>query len=271
MASILTFPRSLRADADNNMPHIGFSLTGEHKPNPTELERIHLFIPSSFAVKDGASYTGVDLGALTAAKAVKANIGGKKDALEGLGTADATVMSLKAIEGITGDIGGLSAKAAMQKGVAFNPQTALAFEGVALREFEFTFKMVPESKEEAEDSRRIENFFRKYLYPKKEGLFSLKYPPKFKIQFFIGEEENKYMPMIHDCYLTGVGATMNPESNSFFIDGQPTAMELSLSFSETKQLTRHDVYTESASESDPSYDYSRPGSYQADSSTGKSS
>ena len=131
--------------------------------------------------------------------------------------------------------------------------------------------MVPESKEEAEDSRRIENFFRKYLYPKKEGLFSLKYPPKFKIQFFVGEEENKYMPMIHDCYLTGVGATMNPEGNSFFIDGQPTAMELSLSFSETKQLTRHDVYTESASDSDPSYDYSRPGSYQADSSSGKSS
>ena len=99
----------------------------------------------------------------------------------------------------------------------------------------------------------------------------MKYPPKFKIQFFIGEEENKYMPMIHDCYLTGVGATMNPEGNSFFIDGQPTAIELSLSFSETKQLTRHDVYSESASDSDPSYDYSRPGSYQADSASGKSS
>ena len=82
-----------------------FSLTGEHKPNPTELERIHLFIPSSFAVKDGASYTGVDLGALTAANSVKANLNSGKSSLEGMGTADATVMSLKAIEGITGDVG----------------------------------------------------------------------------------------------------------------------------------------------------------------------
>jgi len=74
MASILTFPRSLRLDADNGKPHIGFSLTGEHKPDPTEIDRIHLFIPSNFAVKDGASYTGVDLGALTAANTVKSNL-----------------------------------------------------------------------------------------------------------------------------------------------------------------------------------------------------
>ena len=253
------------------MPHIGFSLTGKHKPASTEIERVHLFMTSGLSVKDGASYTGLDLGAVNAAKAVKDAKEQNKKAEDVIQGVDATVMSLKAIEGITGDAGGLTAKAAQDQGVAFNPQTALAFEGVELRQFAFEFQLVPESKEEAEDARRIENFFRKYLYPKKAGLFSLKYPPKFKIQFFVGEEENTYMPMIHDCYLTSVGATMNPEGNSFFIDGQPTAIELSLSFSETKQLTRHDVYTESASESDPSYDYSRPGSYQADSSGGKSS
>ena len=268
MSNIVTFPRTLRNQADNNMPHIGFSLTGKHKPDSQEIDRIHLFIPQGFSVKDGAGYTGLELGALNAVQAVvKAE--GDLDKT-GLSAADTSVMSLKAIEGIVGDAKGTTAKAAMEAGLAFNPQTALAFEGVELRSFEFAFKLVPESKEEAEDSRRIENFFRKYLYPKKEGLFSLKYPPKFKIQFFIGEEENIHMPMIHDCYLVGVQANINPEGNSFFIDGQPTAIELSLSFQEAKQLTRHDLYVESTSGSDPTYDYSRPGSFEAEASGGKS-
>ena len=158
---------------------------------------------------------------------------------------------------------GVVGVAAMQKGLAFNPQTALAFEGINLRQFGFAFTLVPESKEEAEDVRRIENFFRKYMYPDTKTGFSLQYPPKFKIQFFVGETENKYMPMIHDCYLAGVEATFNPDSNAFFIDGQPTAVSLTLNFSEVRMLTRHDVYKESQSTDDPSYDYSRPGSQGA--------
>ena len=271
MASIITFPSTLRNQADNNMPHIGFSLTGKHKPASTEIERVHLFMTSGLSVKDGASYTGLDLGAVNAAKAVKDAKEQNKKAEDVIQGVDATVMSLKAIEGITGDAGGLTAKAAQDQGVAFNPQTALAFEGVELRQFGFEFQLVPESKEEAEDARRIENFFRKYMYPEKAGLFSLKYPPKFKIQFFIGEEENKYMPMIHDCYLAGVSATMNPEGNSFFIDGQPTAITLGLEFQEAKQLTRSDLYLESTSESDPNYDYTRPGSFPNNNPGGQSS
>ena len=99
------------------------------------------------------------------------------------------------------------------------------------------------------------------MYPTTETGFSLKYPPKFKIQFFIGEKENPFMPMIHDCYLAGVDSTYNPDSNAFFIDGQPTAINLSLSFSETKQLTRTDLFKEGSGPEDPSFDYSRPGSY----------
>lgn len=273
MSQILTFPRSLRSSADENMPHIGFSLTGAHKPKTTEIERVHLFIPSGFSIKDGASFSGLDLGMLNAAKVVSENkkLGDNAKKTEDLfSDTDKTVMGLKAIEGLTGDAGGLSAKAAMEAGVAFNPQTALAFEGVELRSFEFSFKMVPESKEEAEDSRKIENWFRKYMYPEKDGAYGLKYPPKFKIQFFKGEEENKFMPMIHDCYLAGVQVNVNPDGNSFFLDGQPTAIELALSFSESKQLTRGDLYNKSTGSGDPEYDYSRPGSYPESKAEGKS-
>jgi hypothetical protein len=272
MASILTFPRTLRSAADDKMPHIGFSLTGKNKPDATEIDRVHLFIPSGFSVKDGASFQGLELGTINAMKQVADTVkkGESVDSSDIFSGTDATVMGMKAIEGLTGGAGGTSAKAAMEQGVAFNPQTALAFDGVELRTFSFAFKLVPESKEEAEDARRIENFFRKYLYPEAVGSFSLKYPPKFKIQFFVGEEENTYMPMIHDCYLSGVQANFNPDGNSFYIDGQPTAIELSLEFSEAKQLTRNDLYIKSTGDSDPEYDYTRPGSFPNESSAGKS-
>lgn len=262
VSKIIAFPRSLRSKADDKMPHVCFSLTGkatEAQGFSTELERIHLYIPAGFQVSDGANFNSLELGTINAAKRISDNK--DKEAASLFDDADKTVMALKAIEGITGDAGGVGAKASMEAGVAFNPQTALAFESVNLRQFSFAFTLVPESADEAEDARRIENFFRKYMYPETRTGFSLKYPPKFKIQFFIGEKENIYMPMIHDCYLAGVESTYNPDSNAFFVDGQPTAVNLSLSFSEAKQLTRTDIFKEGSGPDDPQFDYSRPGSY----------
>ena len=259
-AKIIAFPRSLRLKADEKMPHICFSLTGNQaKEIGGEAERIHLYTPSGFQVSDGANFNGIEIGTVAAAKQVAENVKAKRNAKAGFTKTDNTVIGLKAIEGLGADAGQVGV-AAMQQGVAFNPQTSLAFDGVNLRTFSFAFTLVPESKEEAEDSRRIENFFRKYMYPEKKGQISLVYPPKFKIQFFIGEKENIYMPMLHDCYLAGVESTFNPDSNAFFVDGQPTAVSLTLNFSEVRMLTRHDVYKESQSSDDPSYDYSRPGS-----------
>ena len=259
---IIAFPRELRSKADDKMPHVCFSLTGKQAEQITEeVDRIHLFIPAGFQVSDGANFNSIDLGMLNAAEKVRKRDEGVKPS-EVFDGADKTVMALKAIEGITGDAGGAGALAGYEAGLAFNPQTALAFEGVNLRQFGFAFTLVPESKEEAEDVRRIENFFRKYMYPSANLGLSMNYPPKFKIQFFVGETENKYMPMIHDCYLAGVEATFNPESNAFFVDGQPTAVNLSLNFSEAKMLTRNDLYKKSSGSDDPSYDYSRPGSHQ---------
>jgi len=260
VSKIIAFPRSLRAKADDKMPHVCFSLTGKASEDITsELERIHLYIPAGFQVQDGANFNSLELGAVRAAQKISSS--DKKAADVFSNDADKAVMALKAIESVSGDAGGATAAAAMDQGVAFNPQTALAFESVNMRTFGFSFTLVPESADEAEDARRIDNFFRKYMYPETVTGFSLKYPPKFKIQFFIGEKENPYMPMVHDCYLSGVDSTYNPDSNAFFIDGQPTAITLALSFSETKQLTRTDLFKKGSGPEDPAFDYSRPGSY----------
>ena len=129
-------------------------------------------------------------------------------------------------------------------GVAANPYIATAFESTTLRSFGFTFKCVPESSDEAEDVRLIENLFRKYMYPKELDPIALQYPPIFRIKFYNGEEENKFMPMILDSYLINLTTTYNETSNMFHGDGAPVETSMSITFQETKALTRDDLYGE---------------------------
>jgi hypothetical protein len=258
------FPRSLRtAGEGDGLPSIRFSIK---KSLPTaEFESVQLYMPSGLQFTDGASYNGVEIGVISAGQRFRNinadNIKSKKGK-DFLSTDEGVVVGLKILDKI-GVNQNLLAATALEKKVALNPATALAFENVNLRQFSFAFTLVPESSEESKDIRDIENFFRKYMYPKVEGFIS-HYPPSFEIKFFdpISEEEmneSRYMPMIHDCYLAGVDVTINPEGNSFHKakDGfAPTSTQITLAFAEGRMLSRHDIYNES----DLNYNYSRPNS-----------
>jgi hypothetical protein len=126
--------------------------------------------------------------------------------------------------------------------VAFNPMTAVNFESVDVRTFSFSYIFVPESVTESFLATQISNWFRRYLYPKKAGNFSLKYPPRFRIDFMIGDKLNPWYPVYYDSFITGVDVKMNPNGRAFFPDGSPTSIGLDLSFQETKQLTRDKLY-----------------------------
>ena len=90
----------------------------------------------------------------------------------------------------------------------------------------------------------IENFFRKFLYPEAIGAWSLKFPPSFRVDFMKGSSRNPYMPVYYDSYLKSVSVQMNPSGKAFFSNGAPTSMQLDLEFSESKQLTRNNLYGE---------------------------
>ena len=263
MSDIITFPNSLREKMANDdtggYPHIGFSAG-----DGLEFTRVHLYVPQGLSVSDGANYAGVDLGMVRAGKGFIDQVIAKDEAgnLDNMTSTDESfVVGLKVLDKLGVDQSATAA-AGIERGVAFNPQTALAFESVNLRQFSFTFTLVPESLEESRDMRRIENFFRKYLYPEVKG-FVAKYPPKFKIQFFDGGAESPYMPMIHDCYLAGMEVQVNPEGNSYHVAEEsyyaPASMNMTLNFSEARMLSRHDLYKKQASLG-PRYDYSRPNS-----------
>lgn len=259
------FPRSLRrAGEGEGLPSIRFSIKKSLPADESEFQSVQLYMPSGLQFTDGANYNGVNLGVINAANRFTntAEKGEKSNAKSFVSPEEGVVTGLKILDKIGVDQNLLAAQA-LEQGVAFNPATALAFENVNLRQFSFAFTLVPESEKESRDIRDIENFFRKYMYPEVEGFVS-KYPPTFEIKFYdaIADdeiEESVYMPMIHDCYITGVDVTINPEGNSFHKASNgfaPTSTNMTLTFAEGRMLSRHDIYNKDNLQ----YNYSRPNS-----------
>jgi len=241
--AIITYPRDLGERIGEGFPHISFELIDTSVPDFT---KIHLYIPDGINSSDGASYGSLDLGVINSLKDITSKADADKKFASN--TNDALLVGLKAAEKFGVD-SQLTSATAQSKGIAFNPQTALAFQNMNMRSFSFEFKLVPESPDDSETIRSIENLFRKYMYASKAGIYTLKYPPKWRIKYNVGEQENKYLPFMHDCYLSSFDALHNGDGNSFFANGAPTSTGIKLSFVETKMLTREDLYPENG------YDY----------------
>jgi hypothetical protein len=230
--SLFVFPTKLRSEVAA-FPYIRLACGDK---------AIHFPIPSGLTFADSATYSAVDLGLL----------GFDTDK-----TSD-TVMSEKLKAG-GAVVANLIAKAKM-KGSQYanvpeaitlatkklqNPGTATSFQGTSIREFEFTFKMMPQNEQDTLAIKDINTIFRLNLYPEADlaGLV-LSFPPVWSIKFFNGSEENKYIPKIYEeCYLVSFTSTYNADTNMFHKDGSPVGVDISLKFQETKALTREDQYT----------------------------
>jgi hypothetical protein len=234
--TILTFPETLRSRvSDDGFPHVSFSMARKGVP---EFNQIHLFVPVGIGSNDGMNYGSAELG--VAGAVATATTGGGD-----VGSSDIIAATTKAFK--SGGGATLAASAELKSGLIVNPYTATTFEGVNVRQFEFAFKLVPTSAEESVTAHKIENAFRKYMYPKDIGAGSLEYPPTFRIKFMAGGKVNKYMPRIIDTYLTGMTANYNATGNSFHAnDGKrgaaPVEIDLTLSFQEVRAITRDDLY-----------------------------
>jgi len=240
--SILRYPLDIDQYAQNYMK---FEIVD--RQSLVDKKSIYLYTPQGVSVPDSASYNQADLGLIGGA--VEAGFdeffgseGGRGGAQNAADLTGAVVT--KAI----GKGGGIGQAGLIGRGVTANPFTNVSFQGTTLRSFNFTFKLVSESQDEAEQARLIENTFRKFLYPSTESTdFLLKYPPFFKIEFLSksGDEMkvNKFMPFIGYCYLLNMTTTFNESTNLFHSNGEPTEVSLSLTFQESKAMLRDDLYT----------------------------
>ena len=164
---------------------------------------------------------------------------------EALGVgAEATVKTMAREVG-----GGIVEQIEMREGVILADRMELAFKGVDKRTFEYEFKMMPRSKEEADQVAEIIYAFKYHMLPEMAGGDKtgrrLTVPSTFDIQYMYVNQENNYLHKISTCYLEGMDVTYGGTKYTTF-DGNedgapPIETTITLTFREIELITRERV------------------------------
>ena len=134
-------------------------------------------------------------------------------------------------------------------GVA-NNKTESKFTGNAIRNFSFSFSLIPKTPSESNQIKKVVHYVNQMVYaPKIVAGQALGIPPVWKIKFLIATgaggsfKENRFMSRIAESYLTNFQAIYNASNSSFYEDGSPQAIDLQFTFQEVKMLTRDELVT----------------------------
>ena len=128
-------------------------------------------------------------------------------------------------------------------GVQINQNLELLFDGPQLRDFSFSFKMTPRSKDEAKMVRSIIRTFKQAMSVKRsQSVLLLKAPHTFRISYLTSTKDHPYLNRFKECALTNCSVNYTPDGQYMsYDDSSPdgrsmTAYELSLSFSELEPI-----------------------------------
>lgn len=228
---------------------------------------VKLFLPTALTFNDGFNYDTPSLGA-TGAMAFGAVSQGEGALRSGVDAFSKGITSLTdSVLGKTtgGDLTRLGAirlantvgGAEIAEGISIagavtmNPNTRAAFKGVSIREFTFTFKFIPKSKEESKTVEDIIKRFRKAAYPESisaAGIdYGFKFPDLFDIKVIYDTADGKKVRVgqkFQKCFLKGISTSYNPSTMSFHKDGAPAEIDLTLNFVEEKTLDREAIMKE---------------------------
>ena len=135
-----------------------------------------------------------------------------------------------------------------ESGIAINPNKRSMLQGPGLRNFRFTFKMIPTSEAESNSIKEIVKFFRSEMYPtviESAGIpAALNYPSEFDIKLNYRTASGKAVQVgtgILPCFLQGADVAYNNTSAAFHHDGNVQEVDLTLNFIETRTLSRDDI------------------------------
>jgi hypothetical protein len=253
----LIFPLELRGQPNVNV--IEFTAF-ENRGNGVNQHHIWFPCPANISINDSATYNTIDLGTIGTALGSAYQSGKGEEGAGGKG--GGIVGSLRSQMGSAtknfkaGEIAGaasqllagpdsLKGAARLASRTLLNPNTNTTFSGNALRSFTFGFKMVASSPEEAEVIRKIHSKFRSFTYADSRSNAQnliLAFPPTWTIRFLDGNlNENKFIPKIFACYLVSIESSFNSTTNMFHDDGAPLEVVISVSYQETRTLTRTDI------------------------------
>jgi hypothetical protein len=219
---------------------------------PISNSQVELYLPQGIQIADKVEYENSDLGAVGGAIA---NGGGG-----GEGTPISEAMNDPELKKSLVD--GLVAKVGAKAGDAFrarnklspNPNTRALFKQVSLRSFQFSFKMIPTSEEEAKNIEEIIKFFRTELYPEDivtevggiSTSLAYKFPNRFKAEMtYAGSVVG---PKIAPAYLDSFTTNYNGTSATFIKKGDGRAyfseIDINFSLTESTALSRKSIESE---------------------------
>ena len=227
-------------------------------PNTRKLtgKSISIYLPVGFASTDTLNYESPQLGVLGASVQSAINSGSGLASSTKKGLLDLK-NSFSTAEG--GDLASLGMTKLASKGpaeislgasaalrVTADPNIRTLFKGVGVRQFQFQFKFIAKSKQEAVMVENIIKRFRYYSYPESITLgesigAGFKFPNPFNIAIESTDETGKMITVGHrilGSYLTTINTNYNASSMSFHSDGRPVEIDLSLTFTEETTLNR---------------------------------
>lgn len=233
---------------------------------PLRSEKVDLYLPIAFQVNDMLQYDQASLGTIGGAVAAGMQSGqgvmsGIGQGIDRAGNSIFEFFKSGAFAGEASRIGAASLARVLPQGIGsainisaritINPNLRTKFNGVNIREFTFQFKFIPKSGRESAAVKDLVKFFRFHAYPEEipgKGAFSiaLDYPNMFKIRL-LSNVNGKFRHVgtpIKYCYLRNISAVYNPTTPVLHADGAPTEVDLNLSFTEYKPLSREDIMNE---------------------------
>lgn len=208
-------------------------------------EEIALYMPAGFAVNDNLAYedaTGGNILSLAQTFGQPQSFAEfRQNLLSAAGDAGAGLLrgvGQTAADFLTpgSDVTSLFNRA---RGRVSNPNRFSIFQSPGLREFSFTFKLIPQSEKEADEIPKIIKSFRLASYPDiSQSRLEFTVPKVFKIKI-INSEQTIRIPFVA-CQ--SISVTYNPSSMSFFEHkNTPSEIDLTLSFKELTQLTKQEI------------------------------
>ncbi len=217
---------------------------GERKKNRQGLGSVILPIPGGISDNNNVAWGGdtMNPAAMALASAAYATIidgakAGGEQAGRILDSARANAGKVKgalgaAIAGAASKTGATTIKRV--SGSIINPNMELLFNNPSLRQFNFSWKLAPRSREEAQAVIKIIRFFKQGMAPVREepNLF-LKAPNTWKITYTHLSEQHRYLNRFKECAMVNCGVQYTPDGNyATYEDGVMTAYQLTLAFQE---------------------------------------
>ena len=160
---------------------------------------------------------------------------------KGLGGPALRQAGIQAVSQLVGGASGTQLLA-MSQGKVFNPNVELLYTAPGMREFNFTFKFVPKSAQEASMINQIILNFKRWSAPRFIENGMMEVPHVWKVDYMTGGMENKNMNRFKKAACTSVTVQANPQTamHVAFDDGMPVETVMALSFKEVDVITRQD-------------------------------